>query len=91
MPQPLELVVREHLAGAQVPFGAQVELHELDPDVEGPEDLQGLADDLGTGPVPPDHPDGVRPRTHGVTFSASASAASASRFAISIARLTAAR
>ena len=33
-------------------------------------------------------PDGVRARTHGVTFSASASA---SRFAISIARLTAAR
>ncbi len=82
-------LVREDLAGAQVPFGAEVELDQLDVEAirrDRLEHLEGLADDLGARPVAPDHADGVR-GGHGVT----SPSLSLVPFDISIARLTAAR
>jgi len=82
--QRLEILVGQDLAGAQEPLGAQVELDELDPETvaDRVEHLQGLADDLGPGPVAADHPD---PVIHGVGSSAPVA------LEIWSARLTAAR
>ena len=69
--QPLELVVGQDVAGAQVPLGAQVELDELDLEAvaaTASRTFRASRDDLGAGAVAPDHADRVR--RHGVTSSA---------------------
>ena len=66
--EPLELLVGQRLAGAQVPVGAEVELDELDRGVapHGLEHLEGLAHDLRAGAVALGSP---RPGTQLVTGS----------------------
>ena len=65
----LQLLVGQHVAGAQVPLGAQVELDQLERGValDGVEHLQALGDDLGPVPSPRITPIRWRRRRHGVS------------------------
>jgi hypothetical protein len=86
-PEPLELVVRQGLAGAQVSIGSEIELDEVVRGIapHSVEHLETLADDLGAGAIAADHTDPVR-RAHGVSsFDARCALATCA------ARLTAAR
>ena len=66
--QPLELVVGQRVARAQVAVGPEIEFDQVERRVapHGIEHLEALADDLRARAVAPDHPDAIGTR-HGVS------------------------